>query len=161
MLISIQGGMEMNKKTVDDILQEGIHGPKEIKPAERKEFLGTIRERVVVALSQAQVFQKQIPSGFIDILKNNKEAKLYLNGHISYTHLSKFVKAADEQGVMFKIVTNKDYNSPHGLVLAYDHAIDKDNITLVEHSTENNPNVTEKKKGFFESLKQMFVKNPQ
>ena len=30
----------MNKKTVDDYLQEGIHGPKEIKPAERKEFLG-------------------------------------------------------------------------------------------------------------------------
>ena len=149
----------MNKKTVDDYLQEGIHGPKEIKPAERKEFLGTIRERVVVVLSQAQVFQKQIPAGFIDILKNNKEAKLYLNGHISYTHLSKFVKAADENGIQFKIVMNKDFNSPHGLVLAYDHAINKDNITLIEQSKEQKENLTEKKKGFFESLKQMFVKN--
>ena len=149
----------MNKKTVDDILQEGIHGPKEIKPAERKEFLGTIRERVVVVLSQAQVYQKEIPKGFIEILKKNKEAKLYLNGHISYTHLSKFVKVADENGVQFKIVTNKDYNSPHGLVLAYDHAIDNDNITLVEKSKEPKSVESQKKKGFFDALKQMFVKN--
>jgi uncharacterized protein YueI len=159
MLIIIQGGNDMNKKTVDDILQEGIHGPKEIKPAERKEFLGTIRERVVVVLTQAQVFQKQIPNGFMDLLKTNKEAKLYLNGHINYSHLSKFVKAADEQGIQFKIVTNKEYNSPNGLVLAYDYAINKENITLMEQSAENKSEETPKKKGFFESLKQMFKKN--
>lgn len=159
MLIIIQGGNDMNKKTVDDILQEGIHGPKEIKPAERKEFLGTIRERVVVVLTQAQVLQKQIPNGFMDLLKTNKEAKLYLNGHINYSHLSKFVKAADEHGVQFKIVTNKEYNSPNGLVLAYDYAINKENITLIEQSAENKAEETTKKKGFFESLKQMFIKN--
>ena len=147
----------MNKKTVDDYLQEGIHGPKEIKPAERKEFLGTIRERVVIVLSQAQVFQKQLPTGFIDILKNNKEAKLYLNGHISYTHLSKFVKAADENGIQFKIVMNKDFNSPHGLVLAYDYAINKDNIKLVEEPTKKKE-IPGKKTGFFDSFKQLFVK---
>ncbi len=149
----------MNKKTVDDILQEGIHGPKEIKPAERKEFLGTIRERVVVVLTQAQVYQKQIPNGFMDLLKTNKEAKLYLNGHINYSHLSKFVKAADEHGIQFKIVTNKEYNSPNGLVLAYDHAINKENITLMEQSAENKTEETPEKKGFFESLKRMFMKN--
>ncbi len=159
MLISIQGGNKMNKKTVDDYLQEGIHGVKEIKPAERKEFLGSLRERVVVALTQAQVFQKQIPHGFIDLLKKNKGAKLYLNGHINYSHLSKFVKAADEHGIQFKIVTNKDYNSPNGLVLAYDHAINNDNITLEEPAQEEtNTEETEKKTGFFESLKQLFTK---
>ena len=151
----------MNKKTVDDILQEGIHGPKEIKPAERKEFLGTIRERVVVALTQGQVIQKNIPNKFIEILKNNTGAQLYLNGHISYSHLSKFVKAADKYGVKFKIVTNKDYNSPHGLVLAYDHAIDKENITLDEQIKEIKQEKPKQKKGFFASFKQLFMKNSQ
>lgn len=159
MLIITQGGNDMNKKTVDDILQEGIHGAKEIKPAERKEFLGTIRERVVVVLTQAQVLQKQIPNGFMDLLKTNKDAKLYLNGHINYSHLSKFVKAADELGIQFKIVTNKEYNSPNGLVLAYDHAINNENIMLMEQSAENKAEQTVKKNGFFESLKQMFIKN--
>lgn len=148
----------MNKKTVDDILQEGIHGPKELNPAERKEFLGTLRERVVVTLTQGQVFQKEIPTGFIDILKNNKEAQLYLNGHISYTHLSKFVKAADQFGVKFKIVTNKDFNSPNGLVLAYDYAIDKETITLDEQTKEIEQKSPKQPKGFLASIKQLFMK---
>ena len=148
----------MNKKTVDDILQEGIHGPKELNPAERKEFLGTLRERVVVTLTQGQVFQKEIPTGFIDILKNNKEAQLYLNGHISYSHLSKFVKAADQFGVKFKIVTNKDFNSPHGLVLAYDYAIDKETITLDEQAQETKQESPKQQKGLLASIKQLFMK---
>ena len=103
----------MSKKTVDDYLQEGIHGAKEIKPEERREFLGSLRERVVVALGQKTVFGNKIPPAFEDILKNNTGAVLYLNGHIDYTYLSKYVKLAESCKVQFKIVLNKDDNTPH------------------------------------------------
>ncbi|WP_316252510.1 DUF1694 domain-containing protein [Bacillus aquiflavi] len=49
----------MVKPTVDDYLQKGIYGQKEIKPDERRKFLGTLRERVIVALKQSQVREKK------------------------------------------------------------------------------------------------------
>ncbi|MDO7488647.1 DUF1694 domain-containing protein [Peribacillus frigoritolerans] len=42
----------MSRLNVEDYLEQGIHGPKEIKPGERREFLGTLRERVVIVLKK-------------------------------------------------------------------------------------------------------------
>ncbi|KKK36107.1 hypothetical protein WQ57_21255 [Mesobacillus campisalis] len=122
----------MGKQNVDDYLQQGIHGPKEIKPAERRRFLGTLRERVVVALTQGEVMGKKVQPELGMIFMENSEAHLYLNGNIPYSALSKYIKAAEDQGIAYTIVTNKEYNSEYGLVLAYDHAIDKEEITLVK-----------------------------
>jgi uncharacterized protein YueI len=122
----------MGKQNVDEILQHGIHGPKEIKPEERRRFLGTLRERVVVALTRGEVMGKRVQPELVRIFKTNSEAHLYLNGNISYPALSKYIKEAEAQGISYTIVTNKEHNSEFGLVLAYDHAIDKEEITLVK-----------------------------
>ncbi len=150
---------DMSKKTVDDYLQEGIHGAKEIKPEERKEFLGSLRERVVVALGQKTVFESKIPPAFEDILKNNTEAVLYLNGHIDYTYLSKYVKLAESHKVQFKIVVNKDYNSPHGAVLAYRYAINKEDISLPEVNNGIKKNEKNESGGGFSFFKNLFKKD--
>ena len=152
----------MSKKTVDDYLQEGIHGAKEIKPEERREFLGSLRERVVVALGQKTVFENKVPPAFDDILKNNTGAVLYLNGHIDYTYLSKYVKLAESRKVQFKIVLNKDYNSPHGAVLAYGYAINKEDISLPDLTiTKNTEKKNEKEptEGGFSFFKKLFKKD--
>ena len=39
------------KSTLEEYLEQGIHGKKEINPEERRKFLGTIRERIVIALT--------------------------------------------------------------------------------------------------------------
>ncbi|PQD97134.1 DUF1694 domain-containing protein [Pradoshia eiseniae] len=150
----------MSKKTVDDYLQEGIHGAKEIKTEERREFLGSLRERVVVALGQKTVFENKIPSAFEDILKNNTGAVLYLNGHIDYSYLSKYVKLAESHKIQFKIVLNKDYNSPHGAVLAYGYAINKEDISLPD-PTKNTEKKNEKEPtgGGFSFFKKLFKKD--
>ena len=149
----------MSKKTVDDYIQEGIHGAKEIKPEERKEFLGSLRERVVVALGQKTVFESKIPPAFEEVLKNNKEAVLYLNGHIDYTYLSKYIKLAEAAKVHFKIVMNKDYNSPHGAVLAYGYAINKEDISLPEEKKEEEKNGKKTSGGGFSFFKNLFKKD--
>lgn len=149
----------MSKKTVDDYLQEGIHGAKEIKPEERKEFLGSLRERVVVALGQKIVFENKIPPAFEEILRSHTEAVLYLNGHISYTYLSKYVKLAESAKVQFKIVMNKDYNSPHGAVLAYGHAINKEDISLPEEKKPDTQKEKEESVGGFSFFKNLFKRD--
>ncbi|WNS76027.1 YueI family protein [Bacillus sp. DTU_2020_1000418_1_SI_GHA_SEK_038] len=113
---------------IDDYILQGIHGQKETNPDERRKFLGTLRERIVIALKQSQIRENGIYPQVEDALKKNKGAHLYLNGNMSYEELSKYTKIASKYNVAYTMVTNKDYNSEIGLALAYDYAIDKEEI---------------------------------
>lgn len=135
----------MFKKEVDDYIEQGIHGVKETNPEERREFLGTLRERIVIALTAPQVRVKHVQPEVELAIKEHKKAKLYVNGHIAYSEISKYIKVAQANNVSYTIVTNKDHNSHIGLVLAYDHAIDKENIYLNDQKVTVNEEVKSEK----------------
>ncbi|WP_026585035.1 YueI family protein [Bacillus sp. J33] len=121
-------------ENIDDYLQQGIHGQKQTKPDERRKFLGTLRERIVIALKQPQVREDGVYPQVEEALKANSQAHLYLNGNMSYPYLSKYIKLASKYKVEYTIVTNKEHNSEIGIVLAHDYAIDKPEI-FVERKT--------------------------
>lgn len=148
----------MAKDKLDEYLQQGIYGAKEIKPDERRRFLGTLRERVVVALTKPQVRQKQIAGELKRLLKEHKGARLYLNGHMEYSAISKYIQLADVMSIQYKVVTNKDYDSKYGLVLAYDYAINKEEITLTGNKQVFHVHAPMKKKGLFSKVKRIFRK---
>lgn len=60
---------------IDDYIQRGIYGDKETKPSERRKYLGTIRERIVIALTQGQVRERGVYKEVEEAIKNNKEAR--------------------------------------------------------------------------------------
>ncbi|WP_231479983.1 YueI family protein [Rossellomorea vietnamensis] len=145
----------MSKPTIDDYLENGIYGQKQTKPDERRKFLGTLRERIVIALTQSQVREKGIYKEVQDQLKKHPDAKLLLNGNMSYTFLSKYIKLADTYHVSFSMVTNKEIETDIGLVLAYDHAIDQEEI-YVQKKSEKVMEAKAKpkpKKSLFSSIK--------
>ena len=146
----------MSKQNVDDYLQQGIHGAKEINPDERRKFLGTLRERVVVALNKPEVRKKQIAPEFKRLLEENKGAQIFLNGNMSYSYYSKYIGLAEEMGVSYKIVTNKEHDSEYGLVLAYDYAIDKENISLAKTSEPIIEQQPTESKGIVSIVKTLF-----
>lgn len=151
------GGIFLSKKTVDDYIEQGIYGKKEINPEERRKFLGTLRERIVVALSTSQVRAKVIYPQVEEEMKNNQKAVVYLNGNVAYSYLSKYIKLAQKHKLLYTVVTNKEYNSEVGLVLAYDYAIDREKIYITE--TSEHPTVNEKereKKGKLSFWKKFF-----
>ncbi len=115
---------------MDDYLQQGIHGAKVTKPDERRRFLGTIRERVAVALTQAQIGDDSLLPQLEQIMDEHASAHLYLNGNISYSAFSHYIEAAKKRGITYTMVTNKEHDSDLGLVLAHDQAIDKEEIFL-------------------------------
>jgi uncharacterized protein YueI len=141
----------MSNSKLDDYLQQGIHGAKQTKPDERRRFLTTLRERVEIALTQAQVMKKGVEPQIEQLMDENPQAHLFLNGNIPYTYLSKYIKAAEKRDIEFTIVTNKEYDSELGLVLAHDHAIDKEDIYLSKKISPVAP-PAEEKKGFFSKL---------
>jgi uncharacterized protein YueI len=140
----------LKKPNVEEVLQQGIHGPLETKPDERREFLGTLRERIILALKKNQVAEATIYPQVEREMKKNPQANLFLNGNMEYSTLSKYVKLAAKHKIEHKIVTNKEHDTEVGLLLAMDHAIDKEEIyiTKKEISQPQPP----KSKGLFAKL---------
>ncbi|MBU8880299.1 YueI family protein [Bacillus sp. FJAT-29790] len=143
-------------KNIDDYIQQGIHGQKETNPDERRKFLGTLRERIVIALTQSQVREPGIYKQVEDALKGNRKARLYLNGNMSYSELSKYTKQAAKNKIEYTMVTNKDHNSDIGLVLAYDYAIDKEEIYVKKESPKKTVQKGKGKKGVFTIFSKVF-----
>jgi len=147
----------LSKPTIDDYLDNGIYGQKQTKPDERRKFLGSLRERIVIALTQSQVREKGVYKEVQESLKKHPDAKLLLNGNMSYSYLSKYIKLADTYHVSFSMVTNKEIETDIGLVLAYDHAIDQEEIYVQkksEKAAEAKPKAKpKKKKSLFSSIK--------
>lgn len=124
----MKGVKNMVNKNVEDYLQEGIHGQKQNKPEERNMYLGTLRERVEIALTIGQVMQSTVYTEVANSMRTSQSLQLYVNGSISYPHLSKYIKLANEKNVPFTIVQNKGTQTPIGLVLAHNTAVDKEQV---------------------------------
>jgi uncharacterized protein YueI len=138
----------LEKQSVEDVLKQGIHGPLETKPDERRKFLGTIRERIIVALTKKQVEEEGIYTEVEKYMKEYKKARLLLNGMMEYSYLSKYMRLASKYKIVHTIVTNKEHESEIGLILAMDYAIDKEEIYLKKNVQIQN----EPKKSLFSKI---------
>lgn len=135
---------------------KGIHGNKETKLSERRKFLGTLRERIIIVLTQSQIRESGIYPQVETAFKNNRDAHLYLNGNMNYNELSKYTQLANKFKIEYTIVTNKDYNSDIGLAFAHNYAIDRDEI-YVKNKVEQKSETTETKKtSFFDLFSKIF-----
>lgn len=126
----------MSKKSVDDVLNEGIYGTKQIKPAELNRFLGTYRERVVLALTKGQLMQDKALAELEAAMRNHSETKLLLNGHVSIRFMKEELNLASKYSIPYTVVTNQDFDSDLAAVLTYDHAVDIENIYVEEKIKE-------------------------
>lgn len=142
-------------KDINDILQEGIHGPKEINPVERRKFLGTLRERIVAVLTKAQVQEPGTYKEIEDLMKSHPKAKLLLNGALDYKYLSDYIKLSTKHKTKYTITNDMEQPTHIGLVLAYDYAIDQENIYIGNEHVEDDE--TDDDKGVFRFLKS-FIK---
>ncbi|WP_161797409.1 YueI family protein [Guptibacillus hwajinpoensis] len=100
------------------VLDAGIHGTPELKPAEKALYLSTFRERVFVALTKRQVAQQAVYKEVKQELKGIRNGILFLNGDLPYSMLSKYIKEASKVSLSFEIVNDKETDTPLGLVLA-------------------------------------------
>jgi len=120
----------LKRANIEDYLEKGLYGSKQTKPEERKKFLGTLRERIVIALTKSQVMEPGIYSEVEKMMCEHPKAFLLLNGALNYSYLSDYIEKAQERKIPFSIVSNKDSETNIGLVLAYPHAIEQENIYI-------------------------------
>ncbi|MCM3740535.1 YueI family protein [Oceanobacillus luteolus] len=122
----------MTKKSVDDYLTEGIHGVRLPKEGERIRFLGTLRERIVIALTIGQVMSDSGLKKLEAAMKEHPKARLIMNGHVSYRFLKEEKALAAKYNIPYTTVTDEENKTDIGAVLTYDYAIDKEEIFIKE-----------------------------
>ncbi|MUK89444.1 DUF1694 domain-containing protein [Ornithinibacillus sp. L9] len=147
----------MANKNVEDYLTEGIHGTRLPKQGERDYFLGTLRERIVLALKIGQIMTNKGLGKLEEEMQKHKDAKLIFNGHVA----SKFLKAekelADQYNIPYTVVTNEETDTDIGAVLTYDYAIDKEDIFLdEEEELDSEEEANEAPTSFLSKIKQWF-----
>ncbi|TMW73798.1 YueI family protein [Alteribacter natronophilus] len=118
----------MSEEKLKEVLKQGMYGTPEIRPEERRLFLSTLRERVHLALTVQQVREKGMYREAEQLMKKSG-LKMYINGALNYPAYSNYVQAAGKSGVPFTVV-NDGKDSPVGLVLASDTAVEKDEIFI-------------------------------
>lgn len=147
----------MGKKSVDDYLTEGMYGTRRPKEAERQRFLGTLKERIVIALTIGQVMTD---SGIFELeeamKKHHKETQLLINGSVSHRFLTEEKALANKYKIPYTIISNEGVETDIGAVLTYSYAINKENIFIEEKSTEKQTE-PEKKDSFFTKFKNWFT----
>jgi uncharacterized protein YueI len=119
-------------KNIDDYIDRGLKGTPETKPSERREYLSQLRERIILALTNGQVMQQKAYAPIAELMKKHPSSRLYLDGDINYSHLSKYIRIASEHKIPFTIVDDKGSSTNIGLVLANPAAVDIEDIFVTK-----------------------------
>lgn len=147
----------MANKNVDDYLTEGIYGTRLPKDAERKQFLGTLRERIVIALTIGQVMTDKGVEKLEEAMKENPNTTLLINGQVSYRFLKEEKDLAKKYNITYTTITNEESDTEIGAVLTYDYAIDKEEIFIEDEPEKPSQKKEEQETTFLSKIKRIFL----
>lgn len=122
----------MTNKSVDDYLTDGIYGTKRPKEAERRMYLGTLRERIVIVLTIGQVMQDAGITELVQAIEAHPNTQLLLNGEIASRFLKEEKRVAEKHQIPYTIITNNESSTEYGAILTYDHAVNIEDIDVKE-----------------------------
>lgn len=122
-------------ENIDDYLEKGMYGAKEINPAEKKKYLGTFRERVLVALTKEEVLSHQLLPELEKAILETPDSKLLLNGLLHYNSMRPYIKLAEKCQHEFSIVSRLEGETEIYLVLACQKEVNKEDIHLYKEES--------------------------
>ncbi len=146
----------MSRKDVDDYLNDGIYGAKLPMQEERNRFLGTLQERIVICLTVDQIMQELGQAQLENAMQSNPNAKLLINGHVSYRFFTEIKALAKRHNIPYTSITNEEYETDIGLVLTYDQAVDTENIFVDTNEKVEETEVHQAEASLFGKLKKWF-----
>lgn len=146
----------MTKKNVDDYLMDGMYGTRRPKEAERRQYLGTLRERIVIVLTKGQVMTDNSLKELEQAIKAYPEAKLLINGNIAYRFSKKEKAIADKYNIPYTVITDEKNDTDIGAVLTYDYAIDKEDIFIQHDKHKKTPPKQNQRTSLFTKIKNWF-----
>lgn len=107
-----KGGYKMSGDELQDHINKGMYGTPQLKPDEKRKYLGTFRERVALTLTFAQLKNSAYLAELAKELKEQPELHMIINGKVQNPELSELMKFAQDANVSF--TCNTDSTLKHG-----------------------------------------------
>lgn len=150
----------MTKRNVEDYLQEGIHGVRRPKEAEREKYLGTLRERIVLVLTIGQVMTDSGIDALDRAMRDHPNTKLLINGQVHSRFLDREKAVARKYKIPYTIVSNEEVETKVGAVLTYDYAVHIEDIYVEEEEDqeENKKRTKKENNSLFTRVRKWFHK---
>jgi uncharacterized protein YueI len=108
---------------LDKAIRSGIHGIPELKPDEKRRFLGFFRERVIQAVTFRQILAAKGLQVMEDAMKDPRGVELVIHKR-ARTRAMPLVVQARKQGLDFTIVSNPNLQGEVAVLLVARDAVD-------------------------------------
>lgn len=124
----------MPSKDVQDYLEKGMYGAPQLKPEEKRQYLGTFRERVYLTMTIAEMRDKKNVTHFKQELQDNPGQQLLLNAAADFSLQNNYMIIAQKANCPFKIIDSDEALSDEtiGLVYAGDTAVNVEKVAVSE-----------------------------
>lgn len=121
-------------ENVNDRLEQSLHGQPELNIDEHRQYLGSLRERIFVRLTVAEMQDKASVMKFVRHVSDFKNYQILINGKLPQSTLqNQIIMNASKQDVPFRIVnddTAKLDSNATGLLVVAKEAINEDEIAF-------------------------------
>lgn len=130
-------------------------GEHRFDPNQQKAFLGTFRERVVLAVKITDLgpeLFKNLPEFLANLNQNWQPLVAKISSEISLSSQMTLMKLSEQHNLPSTIVQEKEVTSPYPFIVHSDHAINLEQIEPVLATTSDKTSPEQKKLSFFEKL---------
>lgn len=115
----------MDSKTkLEEVIEQGIYGPPELKSEEKIRYLGEYRERILIALTKDQVEEPGVYPEVISALRDIRASKLVMRRDVDLERARDYLDLAKKMKIAFKRVDSPKLKGDIGLVVASSSAVD-------------------------------------
>lgn len=128
-----------------------------LDPDQQRYYLGTFEERLILAIKEEKADDDSLLTNFPTILTQISQTYspilVKISPKLSLKHQMTYLKIAQEQGLTATIVNENLSQSPFGLIIHTDHAVNLDYQDLTSYLPQELPSQAEPpKKSFFQRL---------
>lgn len=147
--------MPIENENVQNRLDQSMNGgtPK-INPDEQRRYLGTFKERVILAIPIAEVMNPAAMTAVEKTVKNHPDLTIIINGNISASKQSPYIKIAAKNNAKFTLNTDQIYGTKpadYAVVVADKDAVNQADIEFHQPAPTSQPQ-TAPKKSFWKKL---------
>lgn len=147
--------MPIENENVQNRLDQAMNGgtPK-INPDEQRRYLGTFRERVVLAIPTSEVLNPDAIDAVKKLVEKNPDLTIIINGNISSNKQSPYIRIATQNNAKFTLNTDQIYGTnpnDYAIVVAAKAAVNQTDIEF-KHLEPTPSTSTTPKKSFWQKL---------
>ncbi|MGT2755552.1 DUF1694 domain-containing protein [Streptococcus ovuberis] len=125
---------------INQTILQKASGENRLHPDQQKLFLGTYRERVVLAITHQEAGLSTVKTGLKPILEKLLDQVSPLTMKVSNQLDDRlklyYMRLAHDIHLSFSLVAEEDSSSPYGIVLHTDQALNQENIDLSKRHPE-------------------------